>query len=191
MTMLPDRPNTALLMIDVQNLVVDGAHRRDEVVGNIAGLVQRARHAGTPVVWVRHHVPQLPAGAPESEFVAELEELRSQAQEPVVVKQYRAAFEDTDLEDVLAGLGVGRLLVAGAETDACIRSTIHGGFVRGYDVTLVSDAHTAGDKTKYGAPPVEQVITHTNLYWGTQTAPGRTAAAVTAAEVEVSREGHP
>lgn len=191
MTMLPDRPNTALLMIDVQNLVVDGAHRRDEVVGNIAGLVQRARHAGTPVVWVRHHVPQLPAGAPESEFVAELEELRSQAQEPVVVKQYRAAFEDTDLEDVLAGLGVGRLLVAGAETDACIRSTIHGGFVRGYDVTLVSDAHTAGDKTKYGAPPVEQVITHTNLYWGTQTAPGRTAAAVTAAEVEVSTEGHP
>lgn len=191
MTMLPDRPNTALLMIDVQNLVVDGAHRRDEVVGNIAGLVQRARHAGTPVVWVRHHVPQLPAEAPESEFVAELEELRSQAQEPVVVKQYRAAFEDTDLEDVLAGLGVGRLLVAGAETDACIRSTIHGGFVRGYDVTLVSDAHTAGDKTKYGAPPVEQVITHTNLYWGTQTAPGRTAAAVTAAEVEVSTEGHP
>lgn len=189
--MLPDRPNTALLMIDVQNLVVDGAHRRDEVVGNIAGLVQRARDAGTPVVWVRHHVPQLPAGAPEAEFVAELEELRSQAQEPVVVKQYRGAFEDTDLEDVLAGLGVGRLLVAGAETDACIRSTIHGGFVRGYDVTLVSDAHTAGDKTKYGAPPVEQVITHTNLYWGTQTAPGRTAAAVTAAEVEVSTEGHP
>lgn len=191
MTMLPDRPNTALLMIDVQNLVVDGAHRRDEVVGNIAGLVQRARDAGTPVVWVRHHVPQLPAGAPESEFVAELEELRGQAQEPVVVKQYRDAFEDTDLEDVLAGLGVGRLLVAGAETDTCIRSTIHGGFVRGYDVTLVSDAHTAGDKTKYGAPPVEQVITHTNLYWGTQTAPGRTAAAVTAAEVEVSTEGHP
>lgn len=191
MTMLPDRPNTALLMIAVQNLVVDGAHRRDEVVGNIAGLVQRARDAGTPVAWVRHHVPQLPAGAPESEFVAELEELRSQAQEPVVVKQYRGAFEDTDLEDVLAGLGVGRLLVAGAETDACIRSTIHGGFVRGYDVTLVSDAHTAGDKTKYGAPPVEQVITHTNLYWGTQTAPGRTAAAVTAAEVEVSTEGHP
>ena len=191
MTMLPDRPNTALLMIDVQNLVVDGAHRRDEVVGNIAGLVQRARDAGTPVVWVRHHVPQLPAGAPEAEFVAELEELRSQAQEPVVVKQYRDAFEDTDLEDVLAGLGVGRLLVAGAETDACIRSTIHGGFVRGYDVTLVSDAHTAGDETKYGAPPVEQVITHTNLYWGTQTAPGRTAAAVTAAEVEVSTEGHP
>ena len=191
MTMLPDRPNTALLMIDVQNLVVDGAHRRDEVVGNIAGLVQRARDAGTPVVWVRHHVPQLPAGAPESEFVAELEELRGQAQEPVVVKQYRDAFEYTDLEDVLAGLGVGRLLVAGAETDTCIRSTIHGGFVRGYDVTLVSYAHTAGDKTKYGAPPVEQVITHTNLYWGTQTAPGRTAAAVTAAEVEVSTEGHP
>lgn len=186
MTTLADRPNIALLIIDVQNLVVDGVHRRDEVVDVIAGLVRRARDAGAPVVWVRHEAEHLPAGSHEAAFVPELEELRKQAEEPLVVKNYGDAFEGTDLEDVLAALDVGRLVVTGAETDACVRSTIHGGFVRGYDVTLVSDAHTAGDKSEWGAPPTEQVIAHTNLYWGHQTAPGRTASAVPASEVEFS-----
>ncbi|HIW92868.1 MAG TPA: isochorismatase family protein [Candidatus Corynebacterium avicola] len=185
MTTLTDRPTSALLVIDVQNLVVDGAFRRDEVVGNIAGLVRRAREEGTPVVWVRHEAEHLPTGSTEAEFVPELEELREQAEEPLVIKNHGDAFEDTGLEDVLAGLRAGRLVVTGAETDACIRSTIHGGFVRGYDVTLVSDAHTAGDKTKWGAPPVEQVIAHTNLYWQFQTGPGRTAGVVDAAAVEL------
>jgi len=79
---------------------------------------------------------------------------------------------------VLSGLGVGRLVVAGAQTDACIRSTLHGAFVRGYDVTLVSDAHTTEDHTAWGAPAPDQVIAHTNLYWAYQTAPGRTASTV-------------
>jgi hypothetical protein len=85
---------------------------------------------------------------------------------------------------VLSGLGVGRLVVAGAETDACIRSTLHGAFVRGYDATLVSDAHTTGDQTEWGAPPPDQVIAHTNLYWTYQTAPGRTAGTVKTGEVD-------
>jgi hypothetical protein len=73
--------------------------------------------------------------------------------------------------------------VSGAETDACIRSTIHGAFTRGYDTTLVGDAHTAGDKSAWGAPPVPQVIAHTNMYWSGQGAPGRTAAVVAASDV--------
>ena len=84
---------------------------------------------------------------------------------------------------MLAGLGVGRLVVAGAETDACIRSTLHGAFTRGYDATLVADAHTTNDNSEWGAPPPDQVIRHTNLYWGFHRAPGRTAEAVDAADV--------
>jgi nicotinamidase-related amidase len=93
MTTLKNRPNTALLVVDAQNVVVEGAHGRDAVVAN------------------------------------------------------GDSFEDSVLETVLLGLGVGRLVVVGAETDACVRSTLHGAFVRGYDATLVSDAHTAGDRT--------------------------------------------
>ena len=101
-----------------------------------------------------------------------------------MAKNYGDAFEDTDLEDVLAELGVGRLVVTGAQTDACVRSTLHGAFVRGYDTTLVSDAHTTEDLTEWGAPPPDQVIAHTNLYWSFQAAPGRSAATVATADVD-------
>ena len=80
--------------------------------------------------------------------------------------------------NTLSGLGVGRLVVVGAQTDGCIRATLHGAFVRGYDATLVSDAHTTEDGTEWGAPPPDQVIAHTNGYWTHETAPGRTAGTV-------------
>ena len=98
--------------------------------------------------------------------------------EPLIEKQFGDSFEDTTLEIVLSDLGVGRLIVVGAQTDACIRSTLHGAFARGYDATLVGDAHTTEDQTAWGAPPPAQVIAHTNLYWGYQSAPGRTAGTV-------------
>ena len=70
-----------------------------------------------------------------------------------------------------------------AQTDACIRSTIHSAFVRGYDALLVSDAHTTSEQTAWGAPPPEMVIAHTNLYWTYQAAPGRTAGTVETKDV--------
>jgi isochorismate hydrolase len=103
-------------------------------------------------------------------------ELERREPEPLVHKSLADSFEDTDLEEVLAGAGIGRLVVAGAQTDECIRSTIHGAFVRGYDVTLVGDAHTTEDQSAWGAPTPDKVIAHTNLYWKYHTAPGRTAA---------------
>ena len=101
-------------------------------------------------------------------------ELAREESEPLVHKSYNDSFEETDFEDVLASARVGRLVVTGAQTDACIRATIHGALVRGYDVTLVEDAHTTEDLTQWGAPPPAQVIAHTNLYWQDQSAPGRT-----------------
>ncbi len=181
MTTLANRPNTALLVVDVQNGVVNGAHRRDEVVANIGRLVDKARRERVPVVWVQHSNEGLTRGSDEWRIVPELDPSET---EPLVEKQYGDSFEDTDLETVLSGLGVGRLLVAGAQTDECIRSTLHGAFVRGYDATLVSDAHTTEDQTAWGAPPPEQVIAHTNLYWKFQTAPGRTAGAVETDDVD-------
>ena len=180
MTTLPDRPHTALLVIDVQNGVMAGAPNREKVIANINQLVDRARAAEVPVVWVQHTSDELPRG---SEVWAYVPELARDDAEPLVHKTYGDSFEDTDLETVLAERGVGRLVVTGAQTDACIRATLHGGFVRGYDVTLVTDAHTTEDLTAYGAPPPEQVIAHTNLYWEWQGGPGRKAATVPTEEV--------
>jgi nicotinamidase-related amidase len=181
LTTLENRPNAALLVVDVQNGVVAEAYRRDAVVENIASLVERARSEGVPVVWVQHSDADLVLGSDEWRIVPELERLDA---EPLIAKQYGDAFEDTTLESVFAGLGVGRLHVVGASTDACIRSTIHGALVRGYDTALVSDAHTTDDQSEWGAPPPEVVISHTNLYWTYQAAPGRTAGTVETADVD-------
>jgi nicotinamidase-related amidase len=180
MATLENRPNTALLVVDVQTKVVDGAHRRDTVVANIGALVEKARRERVAVVWVQHSDEHLAKGSEGWRIVPEL---TPGVAEPLIEKSYGDSFEDTGLEAVLSGLGVGRLIVVGAQTDACIRSTLHGALVRGYDATLVRDAHTTEDLSKWGAPPPDQVIAHTNLYWTYQTAPGRKAGTVDSKDV--------
>src|SRR5690348_10718552 len=130
MATLENRPNTALVVIDVQNSVVEKAHERDAVVANVNSLVEQARREEVPVVWVQHHDEDLPKGSDRWRIVPELEPTDA---EPLVEKSYGDAFEDTNLEAVLSEIGVGRLVVAGAQTDACIRCTLHGAFARGYD----------------------------------------------------------
>jgi nicotinamidase-related amidase len=180
MTTLANRTNAALLVIDVQNGVVEQAYDRDRVVANIAALVDRARAAGTDVIWVQHNSDELPRDSERWRYV---DELAPGTAEALVHKRYADSFEDTDLESVLAARGVGRLFVSGAQTDACIRATLHGAIVRGYDATLVADAHTTEDTSEWGAPPPDQVIAHTNLYWQDHEAPGRTAGTVSTADV--------
>ena len=180
MTSLPDRPNTALLVIDVQNDVVANAFQRNEIVATIGGLIDKARSEHVPVIWVQHADDELATNTEGWRFVPELERRKS---EPLVHKSYGDSFEDTSLEKELADLAVGRLVVTGAQTDACIRATLHGAFVRGYDTTLVSDAHTTEDFSDYGLPPADKVIAHTNMYWGWQAGPGRKAAVVAANDV--------
>jgi nicotinamidase-related amidase len=182
-TTLSDRPNTALMVIDVQNGVVAEAHERDAVVANINTLVRKARDERVPIVWVQHSDEGLEKGSDDWEYIQEL--TRDEA-EPLVHKTFGDSFEGTDLEEVLAEAGVGRLIVSGAQSDACIRSTIHGAFTRGYDVTLVGDAHTTDDKSTWGAPSPDKVIAHTNLYWQHQAAPGRTAAVIPTKDVTFS-----
>jgi nicotinamidase-related amidase len=180
-TTLENRPNTALLVVDVQNGTVAAAHNRHAVVTNVRSLVEKARRERVPVVWVQHSDEQLERGSDEWRIVPEL---APDEAEPLVEKSYNDSFEETSLESVLSGLGVGRLLVVGAQTDACIRSTLHGSLVRGYDTILVSDAHTTEDQTAWGAPPPDQVIAHTNLYWTYHAAPGRTAGTVETKDVD-------
>ena len=184
MTSLQNRPGTALLVIDVQNGVVEKAYERDRVIANIATLVDRARAEQVPVVWVQHCDDDLPKGSLPWQYVPEL--VRRDA-EPLVHKSYGDSFEATDLEQLLAERGVGRLVVTGAQTEACIRSTLHGALVRGYDTTLVADAHTTEDMSEWDFPVTpEQSIAYTNAYWTWTAAPGRSGSVTPTAEVEFS-----
>jgi nicotinamidase-related amidase len=172
----------ALLVIDMQNGVVGAAYERDRVIGNIRTLVDRARAQDVPVVWVQHSDEQLERGSEAWQYVPELLRLDT---EPVVHKNYGDSFEETDLEQLLAARSVGRLVVTGAQTEACIRSTLHGALVRGYDVTLVSDAHTTEDMREWGFPVTpDQSIDYTNMYWSWAQAPGRSGSVAPTAEVD-------
>src|SRR5437762_6856063 len=108
MTTLQNRPNTALLVVDVQTGVVAGAHERDAVVANVGRLVEKARRERVPVVWVQHSDEQLAPGSDDWRIVPELTPGEA---EPLVEKNHRDSFEDTTLETVLSVLGVGRLVV--------------------------------------------------------------------------------
>jgi nicotinamidase-related amidase len=183
LTTLKDRPNTALVVIDMQQGVVGGAYEVDRVVKNINTLVDKARSEDVPVVWVQHSDDEnMPKGSEGWEYVPEL---TRNDDEPVVHKRYADSFEETDLETVLADRKIGRLVVTGAQTDECIRSTLHGALVRGYDATLVEDAHTTEDLREWGGPVApDQAIAYTNMYWKWHKAPGRTAGTVPTAEVD-------
>ena len=183
MTTLANRPHSAVVVIDVQVDVMAAAHERDTVIASIGALVDRARDSQVPVIWVQHADADMEQGSDGWQIAPELTQMPD---EPVVHKRYGDAFEDTTMEDELSARGIGRLIIAGAQTDACVRSTLHGAFTRGYDVTLVHDAHTTEDLRSWGAPPPAQVIAHTNLYWAHQSAPGRVAAVASAMDVDLS-----
>ena len=181
MTSLQDRPNTALMVIDMQRGVVADAFEVERVIDNINTLVERAREAQVPVIWVQHSDDELSQGSDSWQYV---DELQRADDEPLVHKQYGDSFEDTDLESILADCQVGHLVVTGAQTDACIRSTLHGALARGYDATLVTDAHTTEDMRQWGSPigPAE-AIAYTNLYWSFSNAPGRSGNTLPTADI--------
>ena len=142
MTTLQNRPNTALLVVDVQTGVVAGAHERDNVVANMGALVDRARAGGA-----RRLGPAHQRGAAREATRGSTCRALAGRQRAAGAQALRRQLRGHALESVLADLRVGRLVVVGAQTDACMRSTLHGAFVRGYDATLVSDAHTTEDLT--------------------------------------------
>lgn len=158
MSNLTGRDQTALLVVDVQNDVVGTAWQRDEVMGRIAGLVDSARAADVPVVWVQHNEEEMPIGSTGWAIVDGLVPGHDEAR---IDKQYGDSFADTELEKVFEQLGVGHIVLCGAQTDACITATMYGGICRGYDVTLVEDAHTTDDSEFGGAQlPAELMVKH-------------------------------
>ena len=181
---------SALLVIDVQNANTAEGYRREEVFGRIRGLIDRAKSAGAPVLWVQHHATGSPLerGSEGWEIV---EEVRPGDGETVIEKEYFDAFVETGLRAELDRLGVGHLVLCGAATDACIRSTAQRSQIEGYDVTLVADGHTTdvgpwplplpdGTQVPIGA---EQMIAYTNFFVADTSYPGVTTTVVPADEV--------
>ena len=180
--------NGVLLVVDVQVGVMSKAWDAPRVIKNVSRAVERARDQGVPVIWVQHSDEDLVYGSPEWQWVSELAPAQG---EPLIHKRFNSSFEQTPLEEELARLGATHIVLAGAATNWCIRATAYGALERGYDLTLVKDAHTTGtmeldDGTKIEAA---HIIRELNIAMTWLSYPGRTNATATAAEVDFANPG--
>lgn len=181
MSKFTNRTKSALLVIDVQIGVVGDAFERDTKIANMSKAIDKARAEGIPVIWVQHSDQGLVLESADWEIVAELSPLPS---EPKVRKTFRSSFEETKLEEVLEGLGVSHLFICGAETNNCVRHTSHTALEKGYDITLISDAHTTTSFEWNGyIIDAARVIDDQNTNFLDYVLPGRTARAVPVADL--------
>ncbi len=154
---------TALMVIDVQEgmqpkTAYDGA----SVVSRIAGLLEKARAAGVPVVYIQHDGAKEPGhpltkGKPGH---AIYHEIAPKAGEIVVVKQNCNSFQDTDLDARLRAAKINGLIVCGMQTEFCVDTAVRAAAERGYKITLVSDAHSTGDTPVMKA---KDIVAHHNF----------------------------
>lgn len=128
-----------LLVVDVQVDVMRQSWDAARVTRNVVLAVERAHARGAPVLWVQHEDDHMPHGSPAWQWVPELVPPPGA---PRIFKKYNSSFEDTPLEQELAQLGATHIVLCGAMTNWCIRATAFAALERGYDVTLVADAHT-------------------------------------------------
>jgi nicotinamidase-related amidase len=158
--MTTEKADTALLIVDVQvGQIERPVFGGEEMLGRIGDLLSRARAAGAPVVHVQHEGE--PGGPLERGTRGwEIHPAVAPAEgEPVVAKRASDSFHETNLREVLDGLGVRRLVVAGCRTEYCVDTTCRRATTLGYDVTLAADAHATTDD---GVLPPAQIIAHHN-----------------------------
>jgi nicotinamidase-related amidase len=177
-----------LLVVDVQVGVMSEAWEATRVIKNVSRAVERARAHGVPVIWVQHADDELPSGSPEWQWVPEL---LPAAGEALIHKRFNSSFEQTTLENELARLGATHIALAGAATNWCIRATAYGALDRGYDLTLIKDAHTTGTMVLDDGARIEagSVINELNIAMTWLSYPERTNGTATAEEVEFGVPG--
>lgn len=173
---------SVLLVVDVQVGVMQQAWEAERVVANVAAAVEKARNAHVPVIWVRHSDEELLHGSLDWQLVPDL---KPAADEPVIDKNFNSSFEETELEKELARLGATHIVLAGAATNWCIRATAYAALDRGYDLTLLKDAHTTVGIEDDGVILVaaKDIVRDLNVAMAWLSYPGRANNTVAAAEV--------
>jgi nicotinamidase-related amidase len=173
---------SALVVVDVQVGVMAESWEAPRVIKNVARAVERARESGAPVIWVQHESDELPKDSSSWQLVPELVPAVG---ESLIHKRFPSSFEDTSLEDRLAQLGATRIVLAGAQTNWCIRATAYAALDRGYDLTLLKDAHTTESIDLSDGSRVEasSIVTDLNITMKWLSYPGRESGTADAEEV--------
>lgn len=188
MATVRDGNKGVLVVVDVQVGVVKDAWEAPRIVANVARVVERARAEGVPVVWVQHSDESLALGSAPWQWVPELAPANG---EPVIHKHFNSAFEQTSFEQELARVGATHIVLAGAQTNWCIRATAYGALERGYDLTLVKDAHTTETLVLDDGSRIEAsgVIQDRNIAMRWLGYPGRVNGTARAEDVDFNQPG--
>jgi len=183
MATVRDGDKAVLLVVDVQVGVMNECWEAPRVMANVVRTIERAREQGVPVIWVQHADEQLLRGSAEWQWVPALQPRDTEAQ---IHKQFNSAFEDTALETTLERLAATHIVLAGAATNWCIRATAYAALERGYDLTLVQDAHTTGSMDFGDGARIEAsaVVDELNVAMRWLRYPGRTNRVMAVDEVE-------
>jgi nicotinamidase-related amidase len=139
MAIIREGNKAVLLVVDVQVGVMQNAWDAKRIIANIVLAVEKARDQKIPVIWIQHSGDGLDYDSQDWQIVPELVPNQDEIH---IYKQFNSSFEKTYLDDILAQLGATHIVLVGAATNWCIRATAFGALDRGYDLTLVKDAHT-------------------------------------------------
>jgi nicotinamidase-related amidase len=159
---------TALLVIDVQQGILadpklvrrkETDRALDETVLRIAGLIETARAASVPVVYVQHDGEPGHRLEPHTAGWPLRSEISPRPGDPVIHKRACDAFFETTLGTELEAAGIGRLVICGCMTQYCVDTTVRRAVSLGYDVVLVADGHMTSDTKTL---QFEQIIAHHN-----------------------------
>ena len=181
-----------LVIVDVQVGVVSEAWDAPRVIKNVARTVERARDQGVPVIWVQHASDELPHGSPQWQWVPELvPNLLPSETEPLIHKKFNSSFEQTKLDEELARVGATHITLAGAMTNWCIRATAYAALERGYDLTLVKDAHTTANTDLGNGKLIEAsgIVADFNIAMTWLTYPGRVNGTAPSEAVDFATPG--
>jgi len=179
----------ALLVVDVQVGVMANAWEAERVVKNVARAVERARQHDVPVIWIQHESDELPRDSASWQLVPDLVPAPD---EKAVYKRFPSSFEETDLEASLESLGATHIVLAGAQTNWCIRATAYAALERGYDLTLLKDAHTTEsiDLADGSEVQASSIVNDLNVTMMWLSYPGRGNATATTEEMDFGAAGN-
>ncbi|HOB00014.1 MAG TPA: isochorismatase family protein [Casimicrobium huifangae] len=178
----------ALMVVDVQAGVMQECANAAQTIANVARTVERARAAQVPVIWVQHESDELKRDSDAWQWVPALVPAAGEAR---VYKQFNSSFEQTNTDELLAQAGVSHIVLAGAQSNWCIRATAYGALERGYDLTLVKDAHTTSDLDLGNGTRIDAatIVRDLNVTMKWLQYPGRRNAVAAAEEVVFGATG--
>ena len=152
------RTDTALLIIDMQTALIDGTdpvYQLDTLLANISTLITRAHTTGTPIIYIQDNdVDEI--GSPGWQIHPKI---APHAWDMVIRKPETDAFYGTTLQQEIESRGLKRLIITGCKSEVCVDATCRKAIDLGYNVTLVSDAHSTTDNPILIAP---QIIAYHN-----------------------------